>query len=135
MRTAAVTSFMERGGERVLVVDDEAQVSMVVRFSLEAEGYETFGASDGDEAMEQVRSHRPTLVVLDIMMPRRDGWSVLEELSRLPETERPRVVMVSALSNGENRSRAAALGASAFVAKPFDIEHLLGVLRTLDRAS
>jgi len=125
MQTATATS--------VLVVDDEPQVVWMLRFSLEAEGYRTLEARDGRAALEEIRQRRPDLVLLDVMMPVMDGWSVLEELQVLPEEERPRVVVVSARASLRDRAKAAELGADAFVAKPFNVEDLLDVLRTLDR--
>jgi DNA-binding response OmpR family regulator len=124
-----------RATQRVLVVDDEPQVVWVIRFSLEAEGFETFTAHDGIEAMEQVVAHGPDVVVLDVMMPRMDGWSVLRALAELPDAERPRVVMVTALASAADRARAAELGADAYVTKPFSVEELLDVLHGLQKAS
>lgn len=119
----------------VLVVDDEPQVVWVLEFSLQGEGYETFSAHDGMEALDQIRRHRPDLMVLDVMMPRMDGWSVLEALAEMPVADRPRVIMVTALASASDRDRAMRLGAEAFVAKPFDMEHLVGVLQGLALAS
>jgi len=112
-----------------LVVDDEPQVVWVLEFSLQGEGYETFSAHDGMEALDQIRRHHPDLMVLDVMMPRMDGWSVLEALGEMPATERPRVVMVTALASAGDRERAERMGAEAFVPKPFDMDHLVGVLQ------
>jgi DNA-binding response OmpR family regulator len=122
---------MEHNGG-VLVVDDEPQVVALLEFTLRAEGFQTFTAHDGIEAMEQVRRYHPALMVLDVMMPRMDGWSVLEALRELPAVERPRVVMVSALTSEADRSRARALGAEAYMPKPFDIDRLLDVLHSLE---
>jgi CheY-like chemotaxis protein len=119
----------------VLVVDDEPQVVWVLQFSLEAEGYETFSARDGVQALTAVSEHHPKLMVLDIMMPNKDGWSVLEEMMRLPREDRPRVVIVSALASLRDRAKAAELGADAFVPKPFNVDDLLGVLHDLEVAS
>ena len=120
---------------RVLVVDDEPQVVWMLQFSLEAEGYQTFAARDGQAALEEIREHRPAVVLLDIMMPVMDGWSVLEHLQEVPEDERPRVVVVSARASLRDRAKAAELGADAFVAKPFSVDDLLDVLHGLERAS
>jgi CheY-like chemotaxis protein len=117
----------------VLVVDDEPQVVWMLQFSLEAEGYRTYAARDGVGALEEIRRHRPTLMLLDIMMPVMDGWSVLEQLRDLPEGERPRVVVVSARSSLRDRAKAAELGADAFVSKPFNVDDLLDVLGGLAR--
>lgn len=122
-------------GTSVLVVDDEPQVVWVLQFSLEAEGYTTFAACDGIQAMSAIAEHHPTMMLLDIMMPTMDGWSVLEEMMLLPREERPRVIVVSAMSNLQDRAKAAEMGADAFMPKPFNVEDLLGVLHELERAS
>jgi CheY-like chemotaxis protein len=119
----------------VLVVDDEPQVAWVLRFSLEHEGYHTYTASNGLEALEEVQKHHPKLMVLDLMMPEMDGWAVLKEMKKLPLEDRPRVVIVSALTGPEDKAKATELGADAFVPKPFDVEELIGVLGGLARAS
>lgn len=119
----------------VLVVDDEPQVVWVLQFSLEAEGYTTYAANNGVEALAEIVEHHPNLMVLDIMMPTMDGWSVLEEMLKLPVEERPRVVIVSALSSLRDRAKAAELGADAYVPKPFNVDELLAVLHGLERAS
>jgi two-component system, OmpR family, alkaline phosphatase synthesis response regulator PhoP len=119
----------------VLVVDDEPQVVWMLQFSLEAEGFQTFAARDGRTALNELRQHRPQLMLLDIMMPVMDGWSVLQEIRDLPEGERPRVVVVSARATLRDRAKAAELGAIAFVAKPFNVDDLLGVLNRLKKAS
>lgn len=123
------------GGLTVLVVDDEPEVVLVLQFSLEAEGYQTLAASNGLEALAEISAHHPQLMLLDIMMPTMDGWSVLEEMLKLPLQERPRVVIVSALASLAERAKAAELGVDAFVPKPFDVEELLGVLHDLAPAS
>ena len=115
----------------VLVVDDEPQVAWMLQFSLEAEGYRTFTARDGRAALEAVREHRPHLMLLDIMMPIMDGWGVLEQLNRMPEADRPRVIVVSARTSARDRDRAQELGANAFVSKPFDIDHMLQTVASL----
>ena len=119
----------------VLVVDDEPQVVWVLPFRLEAEGYTTYAANNGVEALAEISEHRPGLMVLDIMMPTMDGWSVLEEMLKLPDDERPRIVIVSALSSLRDRAKAAELGADAYVPKPFNVDELLEVLHGLERAS
>ena len=119
----------------VLVVDDEPQVVWMLRFSLEAEGYQTISAGDGRDALDQIRRHRPKVVILDIMMPVMDGWSVLEELRTLAAGERPRVVVVSARASTRDREKAIELGADAFVAKPFNVDDLLDVVHELERTS
>jgi len=120
---------------RILVVDDEPQVVWMLQFSLEAEGYQTLSARDGRAALDEVREHHPSVVLLDIMMPVMDVWAFLEELQALPADERPRVIVVSARSSLRDRAKAAELGADAFVAKPFNVDDLLVVLHDIEQAS
>ena len=119
----------------VLVVDDEPQVVWVLQFTLETQGYATISARDGAAALEAIDLFHPKLVLLDIMMPTLDGWGVLEELMKLPEERRPRVVVVSALSSLRDRAKAAELGADAYIPKPFDVDDLIGVVHDLAIAS
>jgi two-component system, OmpR family, alkaline phosphatase synthesis response regulator PhoP len=118
---------------KVLVVDDEPQVVWVLQFSLEAEGYSTVAATDGNEALERIGEHHPKVMLLDIMMPEMDGWAVLEKLVAIPPEQRPKVVVVSALSSLKDRAKAAELGADAFVPKPFNVDELLEVLQGLQK--
>jgi CheY-like chemotaxis protein len=119
----------------VLVVDDEPQVAWVLRFSLEHEGFHTYTASNGLEALEEIEKHRPSVMILDLMMPEMDGWTVLERIRRLPLGERPRVIIVSALTGPEEKAKASSHGADAFVPKPFDVEELIDVCGGLAKAS
>jgi two-component system KDP operon response regulator KdpE len=119
----------------VLIVDDEPQAVWVLQLTLEAEGVATYSAHDGREALEQIRRHEPAVVLLDAMMPRMDGWHVLEELNEWPLAKRPRVILVTALASPEDRKRAAGLGAAAYVTKPFDADALLALVHDLELAS
>jgi DNA-binding response OmpR family regulator len=118
----------------VLVVDDEPQVVWMLQFSLQAEGFETFAARDGRTALAEINEHHPKVVLLDIMMPVMDGWSVLEQVRSLPPEDRPRVIVVSARSSLRDRAKAAELGADAFVPKPFNVDDLLSVLHGVAEA-
>lgn len=128
------TEVTQQAPTSVLVVDDEPQVVWMLQFSLQAEGYETFAARDGRTALAEIRAHRPQVMLLDIMMPVMDGWSVLEQVQTLPAEDRPRVIVVSARSSLRDRAKAADLGADAFVPKPFNVDDLLAVLHGLAEA-
>jgi CheY-like chemotaxis protein len=134
-RVRAHTQVMGSVGSptRVLVVDDEPQVVWMLQFGLEADGYETVAARDGVAALQAVQEHRPNVMLLDVMMPIMDGWAVLEHLRSLPEQDRPRVVVLSARTSRDDRAKATELGADAFVAKPFNVDDVLGVVRQLGR--
>jgi DNA-binding response OmpR family regulator len=125
------TELTQRTPTGVLVVDDEPQVVWMLQFSLQAEGYETYVARDGSQALDEIRHRRPKVMLLDIMMPVMDGWAVLERVRELSPEERPRIVVVSARSSQRDRNKAIELGADAFVAKPFNVDDLLAVLHGL----
>ena len=118
----------------VLLVDDEQAIRTICRVNLEGDGLAVTEAQDGVEALEEVKRRRPSLVLLDVMMPGVDGWSVAERLAADDETRDIPVVFLSARAAQEDRRRAQALGAVGYVVKPFDPLDLAGVVReVLDR--
>ncbi len=113
---------------RVLVVDDEPDVLLLCRVNLEFEGYEVMEASDGVEAMSRVRERRPDVVLLDVMMPRMDGWQVLSELKSDDELKDIPVVMLTAKVQDQDQIRGWSSGASEYITKPFSPLSLSQVL-------
>ena len=124
----------EESAPQVLLVDDERAIRTICRVNLEGDGLAVAEAADGAEALEQVAQERPSLVLLDVMMPRVDGWRVAEQLAADDETRDIPVVFLSARAAHEDRVRAQELGAVGYVVKPFDPIELAGVVRdVLDR--
>jgi DNA-binding response OmpR family regulator len=117
---------MTRG--RVLIVEDEADLAWVEQFNLESEGYEVQVALEGLAAIDALRTFVPDVLVLDVMLPRMNGWSVLARAQELPEERRPAVIVVSAVAGVADRARAEGLGVGCFLAKPFDIDELVRVV-------
>jgi DNA-binding response OmpR family regulator len=111
---------------KVLIVDDEPDILLMLRVNLEAEGYETALAADGETALRRIADERPDLVLLDVMMPVMDGWGVLETLARGVYSHR--IIVVSAKSSERDTVRALELGASAYVSKPFDPDELIALV-------
>jgi DNA-binding response OmpR family regulator len=109
----------------ILVVDDERDLTELVAINLQLAGYRTSVAHDGIAAIEAVADERPDLVLLDVMMPRLDGWGVLSALQKDPEARELPVVMLTALSNERDLVRGHLSGAVNYVTKPFDLTHLL----------
>jgi len=107
-------------GKLILVVDDEAPVRMICSFNLEASGLEVVEAADGDDALAAVRKRPPDLVLLDVMMPNRDGWAVAAELHADPRTRDIPIVFLTARVDESDRERAHQLGAVGYITKPFD---------------
>jgi DNA-binding response OmpR family regulator len=102
---------------RVLIVDDEPDILLMLRVNLEADGFETALAADGETALRRIEEERFDLVLLDVMMPVMDGWGVLRGLSADPGA--PRVIVVSAKSADRDVARALQAGAADYVTKPF----------------
>lgn len=104
---------------RVLVIDDEPDVLLLCRVNFEFAGHEVLEASDGERGMELATSARPDLIVLDIMLPTRDGLSVLRELREKPETRDTPVVLLTAKAQEDDQLRGWNAGAAEYVTKPF----------------
>jgi CheY-like chemotaxis protein len=113
----------------VLLVDDELSIRTICRVNLEGDGLAVAEAADGSDALEQVKRKRPSLVLLDVMMPGVDGWRVAEELAADEETRDIPVVFLSARAAHEDRLHAQELGAVGYVVKPFDPLELAGTVR------
>jgi CheY-like chemotaxis protein len=113
----------------VLLVDDERSIRTICRVNLEGDGFAVTEAADGSEALELVRRARPSVVLLDVMMPGVDGWDVAEQLAADDETREIPVVFLSARAAPEDRLRAQELGAVGYVFKPFDPLELAGIVR------
>jgi CheY-like chemotaxis protein len=115
-------------GRRILVVDDEPSVRMICHFNLVAAGMDVREASNGRDALEQIRDEAPDLVLLDVMMPEVDGWEVAEKLQADPRTRDLPIVFLTARAELADRRRAADLGAVGYVLKPFDPLELAGTI-------
>jgi DNA-binding response OmpR family regulator len=114
---------------KVLVVDDEPDVLLLCRVNLEFEGYEVIEASDGEEGMRLLREERPDVVLLDVMMPRKDGWQVLEEIKADEDFKDTPVVMLTAKVQDQDQIRGWSHGAAEYITKPFSPLSLSQVLQ------
>jgi len=112
------------------VVEDEADLVWVIRFNLEMEGYRTYVATNGEAALEMLHTDPPDIMLLDLMMPVMDGWTVLEEI-RKRGLDRPKVIVVSARTAAGDRARAARYDVSGYMAKPFDMDELLETIKAV----
>jgi two-component system response regulator MtrA len=121
------------GRSLVLIADDDADILLLVKAVLERSGYEVVAASDGAEALASVRARKPDLAVLDIAMPEVDGLEVLRRLRADPTTSELPVVLLSARAQEADVERGFAIGASAYLKKPFSprelSEHVAELLR------
>jgi two-component system, OmpR family, response regulator VicR len=113
----------------ILVVDDNPDNAHIIRDYLEARGYPITVAYNGDDALKAFEEVKPSLVLLDVMMPGRDGWQVCREIKQHPTLGRNvRVVMVTALDDWVNKRQALETGADDFVEKPFELSKLVATV-------
>jgi diguanylate cyclase (GGDEF)-like protein len=118
-----------------LVVDDDADIARFVEVNLRSAGYEVSVATDGEEALERAAALRPDLVLLDVMMPRIDGFEVAQRLRRNPQTANASIIMLTAKALSTDKVLGLTAGADDYIIKPFDpIELLARVKGTLRRA-
>jgi CheY-like chemotaxis protein len=115
---------------RVLIVDDDRVIQELLRVNLELEGYTVEVASDGEEALTQFDAFHPQLVLLDVMMPKLDGWQVARRLKGSPERRDVPIVMLSAKQR-DQEAQPDDLGVAAYVTKPFDPIKLLDLVADL----
>jgi DNA-binding response OmpR family regulator len=114
----------------VLVVEDEAEIAALLRSYLERDGYRVLTAADGEAALRQIEDDVPDLVVLDIMLPRLDGWEVLRRLRTLATVP---VIMLTARDQEEDKVRGLELGADDYVTKPFSPREVAARVRAVLR--
>jgi DNA-binding response OmpR family regulator len=121
---------VEHGAGLVLVVDDEPAIRLVCTLNLRTAGFETIEAPDGETALELARSEQPDLILLDIMLPKSDGFTVAQELLAASETREIPIVFITARSDADDQLRGYDAGGVALVTKPFDPDHLPETVRT-----
>jgi len=118
---------------KVLVVDDEEYIQHILNFSFGAEGYEVITASDGEEAIAKAKREKPDVIVLDIMMPKMDGYEACKRLKSDPETRAIPVILLTAKGREADRRLGSEAGADDYVVKPFSpgrlIERVEGMLK------
>jgi DNA-binding response OmpR family regulator len=117
--------------KKILIVDDEPSIIVALQFLMEQNGYETLVAFSGEEAMETVARHRPDLILLDIMLPVVDGFEVCQRVREKAEWKDIRIVLVTALDRESNVAKGLALGADAYVTKPFANADLIAKVKEL----
>jgi len=111
--------------DRILIVDDDKAIVDLLKFTLEDAGYNTFAAYDGEEALTKIEKEKPDLVLLDIMLPTRDGYSVLEEVRGTQQFKILPVVIISAKVQEVDISFGLELGANDYFTKPLDLDVLV----------
>ena len=121
---------MVNSPKRILVVDDDESIIESVRFALQERGYDVIVAHDGSEALMRVERDAPDLILMDMIMPKRSGFSVLDRLGKFP-SQCPPVIMMSGSAEPRHRDYAESRGVTLFLSKPFEMTDLLDRIDTL----
>jgi two-component system phosphate regulon response regulator PhoB len=119
----------------ILIVEDEADVALMLRYNLEAEGYRVQTAATGDEAVERMREGVPDLILLDWMLPGLSGIELCRRWRAREETARVPIIMITARGEEEERIRGLSTGADDYVTKPFSVPELIARISALLRRS
>ncbi|EXI90562.1 MAG: Alkaline phosphatase synthesis transcriptional regulatory protein PhoP [Accumulibacter sp.] len=116
---------------KILIADDEQNIVISIEFLLRREGFEVLVAGDGEEALAKVRGERPDLVLLDVMMPKMNGFDVCQALRADPDLAGTRILMLTAKGRDTEVSKGLGLGADGYMTKPFSTKELLAEVRKL----
>lgn len=119
----------------ILLVDDELDILHLLEFNLKAEGYTITTATDGDQALQIAAAHHPDLIVLDVMLPHKDGWEVIRELHKNPTTRDIPVIFLTARDSEIDEVVGLELGADDYVVKPISIRKFLARVKKALRSS
>ena len=117
--------------KRILICDDEPNIVISLEFLMEQSGFEVAAARDGDDALRQIETFCPDLVLLDVMMPARNGYEVCQRIRANPAWQHIKVVMLTARGRDTEEAKGRALGADSYVTKPFSTRDLVAHVREL----
>ena len=119
--------------EKILVVDDEEHIAELIRYNLESNGYKILSANNGIDAMKIVLEERPNLILLDLMIPGKDGYDVCKEIRSTKEVMNTPIIMLTAKSEEIDKILGLELGADDYITKPFSVRELLAIVKAVLR--
>jgi DNA-binding response OmpR family regulator len=112
-------------GQRILIVDDEPNIVVSLEFLMKREGFDVTVAVDGDAALQAMNTRLPDLVLLDVMLPKKNGFEVCQQIRANPAWQGVKVVMLTAKGRDTEMTKGMALGADAYMTKPFSTKELV----------
>ncbi len=118
--------------KKALVIEDDGNIAELLRLYLEKDGFTVSRAADGGEGLEMFRLYDPDIVLLDIMLPVMDGWSILREIRKVSKTP---VIMLTAKGESDDKVSGLEMGADDYVTKPFDVKELIARIHAVLRRS
>lgn len=117
--------------KRILIADDEPNIVISLEFLMQRSGYQVQTAADGEQALRQLSEFKPDLILLDIMLPLRNGFEVCQRIRENPEWQHTKVVMLTAKGREVEVTKGLALGADVYITKPFATKDLLASVQQL----
>ena len=120
---------MKNAQKKILIMEDEPDALMMLSMALKSAGYVVFGAPDGEEGLKIFREEKPDMVILDVVMPKMDGWEVLQRIKAGLKSKRVPVIMLTGKSEDEDKVKGYDHGADFYVTKPYSIQKLLPIIR------
>ena len=124
---------METKGKKILIADDEPDILEIVQYNLAREGFQVLAAKDGDEALAKAKSEKPDLIILDIMMPKKNGVEVCQILRMQPAFKDTMIIFLTALNDESSHIRGLETGADDYVTKPISPKVLVSRVNALFR--
>ncbi|NWG04037.1 MAG: response regulator [Syntrophaceae bacterium] len=115
--------------KKILIVDDEVDLVETVRFPLEIEGYDTLVSYNGEDALNQARKEKPDLIILDLMLPKLDGYKVCRLLKFDERYKHIPILMLTAKTQEKDKILGKETGADEYITKPFEMDYLLGKVK------
>jgi two-component system alkaline phosphatase synthesis response regulator PhoP len=130
---AKINVFMAPAGKKVLIADDEADILEIISYNLQLHGYEVITAKDGDQALIKAKEHKPDLIILDIMMPKKNGIEVCKILRGQSEYEKTLIIFLTALNDELSHVKGLEYGADDFISKPISPKLMVSKVQSLLR--
>ena len=124
---------MDAKGHKILIADDEPDILEIIRYNLQREGYEVITAMDGDEALRKASQHKPALIILDIMMPKKTGVEVCSILRSQPAYKDTLIIFLTAINDENTQIKGLEMGADDFINKPISPKVLLSRVNAIFR--
>ncbi len=120
-------------GRKILLIEDEPNIVEAICFILKREGFIVSHHAEGSTAMAAIERHKPDVIILDVMLPGRSGFDILQELQGHSQIEKPPILMLTARGQTKDRELAAQYGADVFMTKPFANSEILDAVRSLSQ--
>lgn len=120
---------------KILIVEDDAMIREVLSRRLQIEGYEIVSAMDGVEGVHRARVNQPDLIIMDMGLPKLNGWQATDRIRSMPKTNKIPIIALTAFALKEDRLRCLDVGCNEYESKPVDFDQLLGKIDTLLQAA